>query len=162
MEKSDQVLRELTPEAIAAAKALLRAAEHGALATLEPGSGQPLATRVGLATFPDGTPLIIASALAAHYAALIADPRCSLLVGEAGTGDALALPRLSLICRATMLARDGAAADEAKAGYLATHRKAQIYVELPDFRFFRLEIERVSFNGGFGRAYVLSRLDLLD
>jgi heme iron utilization protein len=154
-ENVKSVLRELTPEAIAEAKALVRAADHAALAVLEPGTGWPLASRVGLATLPDGTPLILISALAAHSAALDADPRCSLLVGTVGKGDPLAHPRITLVCRAAVIERQSAVGMEARTRYLAMHPKAAIYIDLPDFRFFRLAIERASFNGGFGRAYAI-------
>jgi len=154
-ENVKSVLRELTPEAIAEAKALIREADHAALAVREPQTGWPLASRVGLATLPDGTPLILISALAAHSAALDADPRCSLLIGTVGKGDPLAHPRITLVCRVEVIKRQSTDGVEARARYLAMHPKAAIYVDLPDFRFFRLTIERASFNGGFGRAYAI-------
>ncbi|HTJ58571.1 MAG TPA: hypothetical protein VL418_13505 [Devosiaceae bacterium] len=152
-ENGKSVLRELTPEAIAEAKGLVREADHAALAVLDPGTGHPLVSRVGLATLEDGAPLIVVSHLAAHSAALDADPRCSLLVGSIGKGDPLAHPRITLICRAALLEPERRA--EARERYLAIHPKAAIYIDLPDFRFFRLDIERASFNGGFGRAYAI-------
>ena len=155
-----KVLQALTPEAIAEAKAILRGADHAALAVLEPGTGWPLASRVGLASLGDGTPIIVVSRLAAHSGALDADPRCSLLVGAVGKGDPLAHPRLALTCRAAVIA-PGSSAAEARERYLAVHPKAAIYVDLPDFRFFRLDIERASFNGGFGRAYAMAGTDLI-
>jgi len=54
---------------------LIANARHAAIATLAPDTGAPQCTRVGLATLPDGTPLIFCSALAAHTPALLADPR---------------------------------------------------------------------------------------
>ena len=88
--------RPLTPEALAQAKTMLRSADHGALATLVPEDHWPRASRVGIACFADGTPMIIASSLASHFRALAADSRCGLLVGAVGKGDPLAHPRLSL------------------------------------------------------------------
>lgn len=147
------VLGEVSPAVIAEAKALIEGANYGALATIEPGSGDPLATRVGLATLTDGTPLIIVSALTPHSAALKADPRCSLLIGKIGKGDPLAHPRITLACRAEMIEPSGDVAVTARARYLEKHPKAAIYVDLPDFRFFRLVALRARFNAGFGRAY---------
>jgi putative heme iron utilization protein len=148
-----QVLQPVTPEVIAEVCALVATADQAALATLEPESGWPLASRAGLALLDDGTPLIIASALTPHFSALVADPRCSLLVGEAGKGEPLARPRVTLVCRAQMLDPASAEASAARACYVARHPKAAVYVDLPDFRFFRLSIQRARFNGGFGRAY---------
>jgi len=156
-----KVLQALTPEAIAEAKAILRGADHAALAVLEPGTGWPLASRVGLAMLGDGTPIIVVSRLAAHSGALDGDPRCSLLVGAVGKGDPLAHPRLTLACRAAVIPAGSAVMAEARTRYLAAHPKAAIYVDLPDFRFFRLDIERASFNGGFGRAYAMTGTDLI-
>ncbi len=154
-EPAKSVLRDTTPEVIAEAWAIIAGATHAALATLEPGSGDPIASRVGLATLDDGTPLMIASALTAHSKALRADPRCSLLVGEPGKGDPLAHPRITLKCRAQILEPASAAVLEARARYLAHNPKAGLYIDLPDFRFFRLDMVSASFNGGFGRAFVI-------
>lgn len=152
---------ELTDEAVALARQLLRTARHGVIATLEPETGRPVATRVGLATDADGAPLILVSALAAHTPALRADPRCSLLVGEPGKGDPLAHPRLTLHCDAREIAR-GSADEERIAGrYLAHNPKAALYAGLGDFRYFRLEPLRGSLNAGFGRAYALAARHML-
>ena len=94
-EKKD-VIRETDATAVRLAKTLLRTARFGAIAVIEPGTGAPHASRVGVATDLDGSPLTLISGLSAHTGALLADPRCSLMVGEPGKGDALAHPRLSL------------------------------------------------------------------
>lgn len=147
------VVGTVSPEVIAEAKALIEGANHAALATIEPESGDPLATRVGLATLADGTPLIIVSALTPHSAALKADPRCSLLIGKIGKGDPLAHPRVMLSCRAAIIEPGTDFASDARARYLGKHPKATIYIDLPDFRFFRLAVLRARFNAAFGRAY---------
>ena len=146
-------------ETVAELRRLVGAARHAALATLEPATGHPLATRVGLATLADGTPLILVSRLAAHTPALLADPRCSLLVGAIGRGDPLAHGRATLYCRAEPIERQTEAGEEALARYLAANRKAKLYAALPDFCLFALRVERITFNGGFGRAYRLTASD---
>lgn len=161
MEKKKDVIRETDAEAIILAKTLLRTARHGAIATLDPETGAPLASRIGTATDADGTPLILVSLLAAHTRALLADPRCSLLLGQAGKGDPLAHPRISLHCRAKQLERGSADQIRAQRRYLNRNPKAELYVGLGDFSFFRLEIEGASLNAGFGKAYNLGRADLL-
>lgn len=145
------ILRDATPEVIAEVRRLIAAARYGALATLAPADGWPVATRVGLATH-EGMPLILISVLASHMAALRADPRCSLLIGEVpDKGDPLAFARATLRCRAVELARSAVL----RAAYLAAQPKAGLYVDLPDFSFMRLELESVSYNAGFGRAYMI-------
>lgn len=154
-----QVLRDVTPEVVAEVRAMIARAQYGALATLATDDGWPVATRVGLATF-EGEPLILVSSLAAHTGALRADPRCSLLIGEVGKGDALAHPRVTLRCRAEEIARDAPERVASREAYLAANPKAALYADLGDFAFMRLRIESASFNGGFGKAYALSRNDL--
>ena len=161
MEDAKRVIRETDAEAVRLAKTLIRTARYGALAALEPGTGAPLASRVAVATDLDGTPLILVSALSEHTAAIIADPRCCLLVGEPGKGDPLAYPRISLRCRAEKLER--ATTDQARVErrYLNRHPKAKLYAGFADFSFFRLGVERASLNGGFGKAYHLTRADII-
>jgi putative heme iron utilization protein len=160
-EQKKAVIRETDAEAIRLAKTLLRRARFGALAVIEPQTGSPLASRVGVATDIDGTPLILVSMLSAHTGALLADPRCSLLVGEPGKGDPLAHPRLTLVCQAARLERGSDAYARAERRYLNRNPKASLYAGLGDFSIFRLEPQRASLNGGFGKAYQLDRADFI-
>lgn len=146
------------------ARGLLRPARHGALATLDPADGTPLATRTGLACDIDGAPVFLTSTLSAHTQALLADPRCSLLLGEPGKGDPLAHPRITVTGRAERIGtegRDGETRARLRRRYLARHPKAELYVDFPDFSFWRLDVARASLNGGFGRAYAMTPEDLL-
>lgn len=160
-EKAKDVLRPVDEEARRQARTLVRSARYGALATLDPATGAPVATRVALATDIDGTPLILVSGLSAHTGGLAADPRCSLLVGEPGKGDPLAHPRMSVGCRAQRLERGTPQYARAERRYLARQPKARLYAGFPDFALHRLEVEGASLNGGFGKAYALSRADLI-
>ena len=99
--------------------------------------------------------------LSAHTGAMLADPRCSLLVGEPGKGDPLAHPRMTLVCRAQRLERGSSEHARAERRYLNRNPKAKLYAGLGDFSIFRLEPERASLNGGFGKAYLLDRADLI-
>ncbi len=161
MEEKRDVIRPTDDEAIRLAKTLIRSARCGAIAVLDPQDGGPLASRVGVATDVDGTPLILVSQLSAHTRALQADPRCSLLVGEPGKGDPLAHPRITLVCRAELVEK--AAPDHARIErrYINKNPKAKLYVGLGDFRFFRLAMQTASLNGGFGKAFLLTRDNLL-
>ncbi len=161
MENKRDVIRPTDDEAIRLAKTLIRSARHGALAVLDPNSGAPLASRVGVATAADGTPLILVSQLSAHTGALQADARCSLLVGEPGKGDPLAHPRITLHCRAASVEKGSPDHAHVARRYLNRNPKAKLYVGLGDFCFFRLEMQSASLNGGFGKAFVLRRENLL-
>lgn len=161
MTEDKAVIRQTDAEAVRLAKTLLRTARFGALAAIDPDDAWPLASRVGVATAVDGTPVILTSSLSTHTQALLKDPRCALLVGEPGKGDPLAHPRMTVVCTATRLERGAPDEAEPRRRYLARHPKAQLYAGLGDFSFFRLEIVRANLNGGFGKAYRLSREDLL-
>jgi len=155
------VLQETDAEAIRLAKTLIRTARYGALAALDPGSGAPMASRVAVATDMDGTPLTLVSGLSAHTGAILADGRCSLLLGEPGKGDPLAYPRISLFCTARKLERGSSEHGRAERRYLNRHPKAKLYSGFADFSFFRLEIEHASLNGGFAKAYLLARAEIV-
>lgn len=144
----------------ALAAKLLGSARHGSLATLEPDSGHPMATRVAVTLDADGAPLLLISALSAHSGALDADPRCALLVGEPGSGDPLAHPRLTVFGRARRVPRESADGSRVRERWLAAHPKAALYADFADFSFWRIEAERASLNGGFGRAHRLEADDL--
>lgn len=155
------VLQPTDAEAIRLARTLLRSARYGALATIDPATGSPLATRVATATDIDGAPIILVSALSAHTRALEAEPRCSLLIGEPGKGDPLAHPRISITCRARRIQRGTADHQRISRRYLNRQPKAALYADFADFSYFRLQPGAASLNGGFARAYALEAADLL-
>jgi heme iron utilization protein len=143
--------------AVSDAKRLMRIARTGALATLDPGSGAPLTTLVGVASDFNGAPLFLMSTLARHTKHLAADPRASLLLtDEPERGDPLNHPRLTLNGRI-----ESASEHRVRTRYLQRNPKAKLYVDFTDFAFFRLAIETVHFNGGFGRADALTPRDIL-
>jgi putative heme iron utilization protein len=161
MKDQASVIRETDEEARKLARTLLRSARYAAIAVLDPKTGFPFASRVLLGTDFDGVPVILVSGLSAHTRALDADPRASLLTGEPGKGDPLAYARLTTQCRAAAVERDSAAHTRIRDRFLARHSKAKLYVDFPDFRFFRLIPESASLNGGFGRAYILDGEELI-
>ena len=144
-------------EAVADAKRLMRLSRTAALATLDPSTGAPLTTLVGVASDFDGAPLFLMSTLARHTRHLAADPRASLLMTEEPErGDPLNHPRLTLNGRIEPAAGGGP-----RTRYLQRNPKAKLYADFADFAFFRLAIEHVHFNGGFGRADPLAPDDIL-
>lgn len=140
-------------DARALARRLMAGARHGALATLR--DGRPFVSRIALA--PEGTDtMTLVSDLAPHTQALRDQPRVSLLIGEPGKGDPLAHPRMTLAVRAEFLDKTDLAAN----AYLAAQPKAQLYIGFADFHLVRLETEDALLNGGFGKAYRMTRMDL--
>lgn len=138
-----------SPEA--AARELLRVARQGALATLDDGSGFPYASLVGVASAACGAPVLLLSGLARHTRNLQADPRCSILLAAASTGDPLAAARVTVFGR---LEQDDAPGLRAR--YLARQAGAALYAGFGDFAVYRLRIERAHLVAGFGRIVELT------
>jgi putative heme iron utilization protein len=148
-------------EARLLAKQLMRTARSGALATNDGASGIPFASLVAVGTDLDGSPVVLTSRLSIHTRLLEADPRCSLLLSDIGKGDPLAHPRLTLLAEAERIERGSAQEKHVRRRYLTQHPKAALYVDFPDFSFWRLSVSFGSLNGGFGRAYRMAKEDLL-
>lgn len=161
MQEKINPIRETTDEAVALAKTLIRTARFGSLGVLEPETGFPLVSRVGIAVDVSGAPIMLASSLSIHCQCLTKDARASLLIGEPGKGDPLAHPRLTAIGQFERLEKNSAPSKLLRSRYLARHPKAKLYVDFADFDWYRLNIERVNLNGGFGQAYLLSAEEVL-
>ena len=157
-EKQTSVLRETDGGARLQARGLMRGARSAALAVLEPETGHPLSSRVQMICDLSGAPVFLISRLSAHFGALEADPRCSVLCGEPGRGDPLAHPRITVAGNAEIVEGDARAALRDR--YLRYHPKAALYADFGDFAFWRLAPARARLNGGFGRAYALDAVDL--
>ncbi len=77
---------------------------------------------------------LLVSSLAAHTAALAADPRCALLLSERDDDSGLASPRLSIRGRASFVSREDAEARGITAAYRARHPMAETLLgEAPTF-----------------------------
>ena len=133
---------------VAVSRETLRRARTGALATLDPESGYPLATLINVATDSDGTPVFLASGLSLHTRNIDADPRCSILFATLGRGDPMAASaRVSIVGRA-----ERTEDERVRRRFLSRHPKAALYADFADFSFFRLIVEGIHPNGGFARA----------
>ena len=140
-----------------AVKKLLREARKAALATLDRQNGGPYASLVTLATAADGAPLMLISRLAIHTQNILSDTRTGLLIdGTSPEGDPLAGGRVSLMGRVAITENS----DE-KRRFLARHPEAEMYAAFTDFAFYRFEIERAHYVGGFGRIVDLKPSDIL-
>ena len=144
-------------EIAASARALIRRACKGSLATIDGRNGYPYASLITVGTDAAGAPTFLISKLARHTANLAGDPRASILLDETG---ALADPLQG--ARVTVHGRVEPAREEAvRRRFLARHPEAGLYADFPDFSFFRLAVEGAHYIGGFGRIFDLERGDLL-
>ncbi len=160
MTKTPSLLRPTDDEARKIARDLIKNACFGSLAVLHPETNLPHVTRTAVGTSPEGMPASLISDLSFHTNALRENPNCSLLLGEpAPKGDPLIHPRITLQCKAGFLPRGTPAHTQMRNHYLNSHPKAKLYIDFTDFSFVLFNIQCASLNGGFGKAYDLSKFD---
>jgi heme iron utilization protein len=131
------------------ARSLLRRSRQGALATLMAGSGDPYCSLVNVASYPDGSPILLISRLAVHTRNILADSRVSLMLDERAEGDPLEGSRIMLLGRAEEASGDGVAILRRR--YLNAHPSAEAFVNFKDFSFFRIRPSGTHLVAGFGR-----------
>jgi hypothetical protein len=97
-------------------------------------------------------PVIYISQIAQHTRNILADSRVSLTVLEnnSGSDDVQALGRVTCMANAQPIGEDEAAVRERYFRYFPSARQ---YDQTHAFAFFRLELVRVRFIGGFGQIY---------
>src|SRR5689334_7025451 len=142
------------------AKSLLRSIRAGTLATLDRNTGHPFASLVNVATDVDGSPLILVSRLSTHTANIEVDGRASVLLAQAGKGDPLAHPRLTVLGEMVQVAPEAADQARVRRRFLARHPKSELYAGFADFSFWRMTITSAHLNGGFARAADLTADDV--
>jgi len=145
---------EPTATPIPDARALLRTARAGTLATS--GDGQPFASLVTPATAPDGAMLLLLSGLSEHTRHLRHEPRCAVMVAGPQIGpNPQTAPRLTITGLATP------EADPAlKARWVALHPYAAFYAGFGDFQLWRIAPKAGLYIGGFASATRLRQADL--
>ena len=153
-------VRAVDDEARALVADLLKQARIAALGFVDPETGGPAVSRIILGHFGRLRLMTLISDLSAHARALAADGRCSLLIGEAGKGDPLAHPRMTVIARAMRLPAEAKADAAIAQAFVAMHPKTKLYFGFADFAFWGFEVSRIDLNGGFGKAYRLMPADL--
>ena len=131
------------------ARSLLRRSRQGALATLMAGSGDPYCSLVNVASYPDGSPILLISSLAVHMRNILADSRVSLMLDERAEGDPLEGSRIMLVGRAGPAS--GGSATILRRRYLNAHPSAEAFVDFKDFSFFRIRPSGTHLVAGFGR-----------
>jgi putative heme iron utilization protein len=104
-------------------------------------------------------PIIYISTIAQHTKNILADPKVSLTVIEANpdSDDVQARGRLTVLADAKPVERGDT---DARDRYMRYFPSAVPYDQTHDFRFFRLELVRARFIGGFGQIFWLTRDEL--
>ena len=121
---------------------------HGVLATQSLAHpGYPFGSVVPYALGSDGQPLLLLSPLSQHTKNIDQNPGCSLTVMDHGTGDVQQRARLTAL-------GDVAPVDDPPdaARYFRFFPQARTYHAELGFRFYRLAVFRLHWNGGFATA----------
>lgn len=142
------------PRLLRALAQLLRTQRVAALATLEP-DGSPVASMVPFAIEPQQGCLVLhVSALAQHTGNMEREPCVSLLVMQSERPDepVHALPRVSLLGRASTPQRDSPDWAACRAAYLQRFPEAEPMTQLGDFRFVAIVLQGARQVAGFGAA----------
>src|ERR1700730_9127009 len=144
---SMQSTADFDPEKVA--RSLLRRSRQGALATLMAGSGDPYCSLVNVASYADGSPILLISRLAVHTKNILGDPRVSLMLDERVEGDPLEGARIMLSGRAEQA--EGSDLEIARRRFLSAHPSAEAFVNFMDFLFFVIRPSGTHLVAGFGR-----------
>ena len=140
----------------AEARRLLRRIRHASLATLDRETGYPYASLVNFATDLMGRPVIFISQLARHTYNLQSNPSSSLLAAHLpDSGDVLTGARVTVLGEFRPVAREAVAER-----YVACHPDARMYLDFPDFSFWRLDAKLAHGVAGFGRIETLDAQDV--
>lgn len=110
--------------------------------------GHPFGSIVDLSSDEQGRPLFAISTMSAHTRDLVADPRCSITVQEPGF-QGIQDGRATLVGTCTKVPEAEEAA--CKETILKKHPEA-FWVEFADFSVYRMDVSKVRYVGGFGRA----------
>jgi len=129
--------------------------EGGAVASLASltRDGHPYASTVPISVDDHGAPVICVSELAEHTHNLRRDGRASLLVHQPGRDgvDPLALARATLVGHFDDVSADPTVdLDLLRRRHVDAHPNAGVYIDFPDFHWWRLTVEQVRYVGGFG------------
>ena len=129
------------------ARTLVAGTTRATLSTITE-DGFPYGSAVSYAAGDDGLPVVLISEMAEHTVNARGNERASMLISVdvADGDDPLGQSRLTLVGNLSELDEPG----ELRERYLEVHPYASYYADFTDFGFWRLEIERCRFVGGFG------------
>jgi len=146
----------MTMDKVRTARELFFKKSFGVLSTISLDvPGYPFGSVTPYCVDQSGQPIVYISHIAQHTRNIIADPRVSLTVVDEDTNsdDVQARGRVTCIANARQL--DESDQNSVKARYFRYFPSAQKYDQTHDFAFFRLELVRIRFIGGFGQIFWL-------
>jgi len=135
------------PETVRGIIASARRASLGTLAERD-GVFFPFVSLIQPALDDEGYPLLLLSNLSNHAENIKASSRSSLLYdGTLGMQEPLRGPRLTLLGEMRLTERA-----QNRPRYLEQYPAAELYIDFPDFHFYRMEVREALFVAGFGQV----------
>lgn len=139
------------------ARKIARKCRSGAIATTDRNEGTPYVSFCAYATDYSAQPIFLFSDLADHTQNLVQNGKVSLLCEQAShLSNPQAGPRVTLVGEIEKI-EDG----QICSLFLQQHTSAKKYASFGDFNFYRLNVEKAHFVGGFGRAIWLDSKDYM-
>lgn len=143
----------------AAARNLMLSEYQGVLSTHSlDAPGYPFGSVAPYCLDRKGRPMILISAIAQHTKNINANPKVSLIVMERDADDSQEHGRVTYLGEARPLPPED---EDAPSRYYRFFPEARDYHKTHDFDFYRLELHRARFIGGFGRIHWVERDDFL-
>ena len=136
-----------------AARALFLEQKHGVLSTISKTvAGYPFGSVVPYSIDQSGSPIILISDIAQHTKNIMADGRVSLTILDYATADIQANARLTLLAQAfpPIMMKE-----EIAARHYRYFPESRDYHRTHDFGFFRLNLKKIRYIGGFGEIHWL-------
>jgi hypothetical protein len=129
------------------AHSLLLSEYHGVLSTHSVDApGYPFGSVVPYCMDSDGQPVILISTIAQHTKNIQENPKVSLIVTEGEANDVQAAPRLTWLGNANIVSDD----ENVSIRYYKYFPESRDYHKTHDFNFYRIELVRARYIGGFG------------
>lgn len=137
-------------DAATAARELLLNEYHGILSTQSQDiPGYPFGSVMPYCLDEDGQPVILVSRIAQHTRNIVENPKVSLIVSESGVNDVHKGGRLTWLGDAEKITDFATVAER----YYAFFPQSRDYHKTHNFDFYRINLVRARFIGGFGKIF---------
>lgn len=111
--------------------------------------GTPFGSVVPFVVDEKGTPIIFLSTLAIHTKNLDKSDKCSLMVLKEDKDDPFNSKRVTFLGKMVKVS-DEKEREKLKKAFVKRHKSAEEIVDFGDFDFYKMEIEKIYYIGGFG------------
>ena len=103
----------------------------------------------------NGFPIVLLSDLALHTENIKDNPKASFIITQ---GDPFSGSRLTLLGEFVVIPEEECKA--VREAYIAAHKDAEEWVDFGDFNFYKLDVKKVYWVGGFGSEAYIGWLDI--